>query len=585
MRLVQLLLTVFALTFTASAAALTMIRGFHGGPEGQYDNRHQAQKPDEAWFAYLDSLNVEWVGLSISMFSNDLVDVTVHTRERPANDDDWMNGATFTDVQLTTLTKALHAHNKKVYWTLAFERPRWQEGDGDPRSTPNPLDCGLPTYNVPRYQWGAPKFSFIDNRCVVPSLWFWDVDHPTHAAKVGQFFTSMTDVAVRYAKLAQTLGVEMYSLGTETEQLWRTNANEPNLRGELQAMVNAVRKEYRGLLTYDQHVQATGFYNFSAVFADLGLDVVGISLYGELVPAPPNRIVSVSELKQGWFNLFKQVAFIKAANGGRMTIATEVGMVNSVNAPYLQNMGGGLPTVDDVNGNGIFDGDEQYSNVWLAFEQAVAETGDLMQGVFIWGQDVNATRGPPYGLVTFDFHGRPQANTVGQIFARWAAASGSLVSATVVEYYNAPLDHYFVTWVADEIAKLDAGTVIKGWARTSRSFKTFAPGQSVASPVCRFYIPPGLGDSHFFGRGNAECDGTARKNPSFVLESPNFMQTFLPTEGTCPPNTTQIYRVFSNRPDANHRYMTDKTIRDQMVAKGWLAEGDGPDLVVMCAPR
>ena len=195
------------------------------------------------------------------------------------------------------------------------------------------------------------------------------------------------------------------------------------------------------------------------------------------------------------------------------------------------------------------------------------------------------TSTPPYGLVTFDFHGRPQANTVGQIFARWAAASGSLVSATVVEYYNAPLDHYFVTWVADEIAKLDAGTVIKGWARTSRSFKTFAPGQSVASPVCRFYIPPGLGDSHFFGRGNAECDGTARKNPSFVLESPNFMQTFLPTEGTCPPNTTQIYRVFSNRPDANHRYMTDKTIRDQMVAKGWLAEGDGPDLVVMCAPR
>ena len=34
-----------------------------------------------------------------------------------------------------------------------------------------------------------------------------------------------------------------------------------------------------------------------------------------------------------------------------------------------------------------------------------------------------------------------------------------------------------------------------------------------------------------------------------------------------------------------HRYKTDKAIRDQMVAKGWLAEGDGPDLVVMCAPR
>jgi hypothetical protein len=43
--------------------------------------------------------------------------------------------------------------------------------------------------------------------------------------------------------------------------------------------------------------------------------------------------------------------------------------------------------------------------------------------------------------------------------------------------------------------------------------------------------------------------------------------------------------VFSNRPDANHRYLTDKAVRDRMVAKEWLAEGDGPDLVVMCAPR
>jgi hypothetical protein len=30
--------------------------------------------------------------------------------------------------------------------------------------------------------------------------------------------------------------------------------------------------------------------------------------------------------------------------------------------------------------------------------------------------------------------------------------------------------------------------------------------------------------------------------------------------------------------------MTDRALRDEMVAEGWLAEGDGPDLVVMCAP-
>ena len=81
-----------------------------------------------------------------------------------------------------------------------------------------------------------------------------------------------------------------------------------------------------------------------------------------------------------------------------------------------------------------------------------------------------------------------------------------------------------------------------------------------------------------------ECDATGLKNPSFVLEDPQFMQMFLPIAGNCPASTVPIYRVFSNRPDANHRYMTEKAVRDQMVSTGWLAEGDGPDLVVMCAP-
>ena len=156
---------------------------------------------------------------------------------------------------------------------------------------------------------------------------------------------------------------------------------------------------------------------------------------------------------------------------------------------------------------------------------------------------------------------------------------------TVVEYYHAGFDHYFITWMPGEIAKLDVGVEIRGWARTGYSFKTYTTAQAGTSPVCRYYIPPGLGDSHFFGRGTVECNETGQKNPSFVLEDPSFMQMFLPAAGVCPANTTQVYRVFSNRPDANHRYMTDKAVRDQMVVNGWLAEGDGPDLVVMCAPQ
>ena len=155
----------------------------------------------------------------------------------------------------------------------------------------------------------------------------------------------------------------------------------------------------------------------------------------------------------------------------------------------------------------------------------------------------------------------------------------------VAEYYHAGLDHYFITWMPKEMAILDAGTQIRGWTRTGYSFKTYTTPQAGTSPVCRYYIPPGLGDSHFFGRGTVECNATGQKNPTFVLEDPAFMQMYLPNGGICPAATTPIYRVFSNRPDANHRYMTDRAVRDQMVAKGWLAEGDGPDLVVMCAPQ
>jgi len=165
------------------------------------------------------------------------------------------------------------------------------------------------------------------------------------------------------------------------------------------------------------------------------------------------------------------------------------------------------------------------------------------------------------------------------------AANSSLDLRKVVEYYNADLDHYFITWAPGEIDKLDAGVEIQGWKRTGQEFNAYAIPQVGTSAVCRFYIPPLLGNSHFFGRGEVECDKTRHDNPSFVLEDALFMHMYLPSAGTCPQSTTPIYRVFSDRPDANHRYMVDKIIRARMVSAHWLAEGDGAELVVMCAPQ
>jgi hypothetical protein len=170
-----------------------------------------------------------------------------------------------------------------------------------------------------------------------------------------------------------------------------------------------------------------------------------------------------------------------------------------------------------------------------------------------------------------------------------AAHNASLVPGpsvgTVVEFYNASLDHYFLTHIAGEIATLDAGVSIRGWARTGQSIPVLASAQAGTSPVCRYYIPPDKGDSHFYGRGVAECEATGAANPSFVNEDPQFFHVVLPVAGACPAGTRSVYRVFSNRRDANHRYMIERSLRDTMVGRGWLAEGDGADLVVMCAPQ
>ena len=217
-------------------------------------------------------------------------------------------------------------------------------------------------------------------------------------------------------------------------------------------------------------------------------------------------------------------------------------------------------------------------------------TFSIAKGALPPGLALNATTGviagtaATGGVFTFTAQVTDSANATASHAKTIFVGGTPHVTVPVVEFYHASLDHYFNTWVPDEIAKLDAGTVIKGWTRTGKSFRTFTTVQGSTSPVCRYYIPPALGDSHYFGRGTVECDDTGRKNPSFVLEEASFMHMILPNAGVCPGSTFPVYRVFSNRPDANHRYTIERQVRDAMVAKGWLAEGDGPDLVVMCAP-
>ncbi len=162
------------------------------------------------------------------------------------------------------------------------------------------------------------------------------------------------------------------------------------------------------------------------------------------------------------------------------------------------------------------------------------------------------------------------------------AASGAEPTATIVEYYNASLGHYFMTAYPEEAAMLDAGTAVKGWARTGVEFSAFAAAADAptAVPVCRFFGTPGKGpNSHFYTADAGEC-ALVKTNPNWTFEAIAFYIP-LPQNAQCAKGTTPVYRSFhpgAVTAESNHRFLVDLTMHERMASTS-LLEG-----VVMCSP-
>jgi hypothetical protein len=159
------------------------------------------------------------------------------------------------------------------------------------------------------------------------------------------------------------------------------------------------------------------------------------------------------------------------------------------------------------------------------------------------------------------------------------------VAASVVEFYNSNLDHYFITANPGEATAIDNGGAGPGWSRTGNSFKA---GGSTS--VCRFYgsLSPGP-NSHFYTVDPAECAylkqlqaSTPATQKRWNFESLDFQAT-APISGSCPAGAMPVYRAYNNgftrNVDSNHRITNSQTAIQQVVMRGWSNEG-----VVMCAP-
>lgn len=175
--------------------------------------------------------------------------------------------------------------------------------------------------------------------------------------------------------------------------------------------------------------------------------------------------------------------------------------------------------------------------------------------------------------------------------AAWGFAVGlARADVTVVEYHHTGFDHYFVTPVAAEIARLDAREPpFELWTRTGRTFRAFdgAAAPAGAVPICRFFNDTfAPKSSHFYAPQGLGCEDTRTKFPDWRLEDDRLFAALLPDgAGNCPAGTAAVYRLYNNGQSGapNHRLVTSIADRQAMLDKGYVAEGAGIG-VGMCVP-
>lgn len=145
------------------------------------------------------------------------------------------------------------------------------------------------------------------------------------------------------------------------------------------------------------------------------------------------------------------------------------------------------------------------------------------------------------------------------------------------EYYNAGLNHFYLSGTPAEMTWLDQGGGGGGWVRTGQAWTTHVASEpGCLSPtydyVYMFAGTPGIGpNSHYFTANPAEC-GYLRNTIGWSYIAAPFGAK-RPVDGVCPSDAPVGLKVlYNNRAaenDSNHRYTSDQAIYDQMLAYGW----------------
>ena len=148
---------------------------------------------------------------------------------------------------------------------------------------------------------------------------------------------------------------------------------------------------------------------------------------------------------------------------------------------------------------------------------------------------------------------------------------------TVVEFYNAALDHYFISPLAPDIDALDTGH-FAGWARTGLRSRRIRPRRPVVPASIR-----SAGST--FRRSMAIRTSSPRRPRSAqrvakILNRPQLQRLFYETPNAfyigcrtteralAPRAPSPGLSLWNKRADSNHRYTTDRTIKTEMMGEG-----------------
>ena len=344
------------------------------------------------YISWLRGLHANWILISVALHYEDSMDSTV-SRETGRD----RQIPTWRDDSLRQLIREFLEHGFDVYLTLAFEA---HEARANPRRPAARWWLGDPS---PPHTGGAPP----NEPPILPENWPWRPTHPDHRRFVAEFWETYADQAVHFARIAEDEGAALYSLGTESDRLFRSRPDPADpgrpesgymhndFGDELRAMVGRVRAVYSGRLTYDMQPLALLYADHYGIgsgaghlWEDLDLDIVGLSGWPPLMESAPTSVVNVRELETAYEEVFRTYLVpLAGRNPGRAVVFTEYHAMDLVEAPADTASNARLAEEKvflDENHNGLDDGEETQANIFEAYFNTTERYPGIVNGAFFW---------------------------------------------------------------------------------------------------------------------------------------------------------------------------------------------------------